>query len=171
MILPLTSGCGQIRAKFHLSMPGFDFASWPPQLSQVQLEELTVHATSYALSHGLLYLPPVLPLPSVPSAAIHAPLSLFPSPLPRRLFEQAKKLQEIYNVLYSRVALDEEFLDRVMGAEHGVGKVDDFTGQLWKGWKALRDEGINQAWMLCSVSSVLFNNTTRVEVTPGNIQI
>jgi len=152
-------------------MPGFDFASWPPQLSQVQLEELTVHATSYALSHGLLYLPPVLPLPSVPSAAIHAPLSLFPSPLPRRLFEQAKKLQEIYNVLYSRVALDEEFLDRVMGAEHGVGKVDDFTGQLWKGWKALRDEGINQAWMLCSVSSVLFNNTTRVEVTPGNIQI
>ncbi|KAF5360497.1 hypothetical protein D9756_004925 [Leucocoprinus leucothites] len=126
-------------------MSVFDFASWPPTLSNVQLEELTVYATSYALSHGLLYLPPELPLPTVPSAAIHAPLALFPSPVPRRLFEKAKKLQRIYNVLYSRVALDEAFLDKVMGAEHGVGKVDDFTGQLWRGWKVLRDEGINQA--------------------------
>jgi glutathione synthase len=46
--------------------------------------------------------------------------------------------------LYSRVALDEEFLDKVMGVEGGVGKVDDFIGQLWGGWKALRDEGIDQ---------------------------
>lgn len=125
-------------------MPGFDYASWPPTLTETQLEELTVYATTYALSHGLLYLPPVRPLPKVPSAAIHAPLALFPSPFPRKLFEQAKKLQGIYNVLYSRIALDEEFLDDVMGAENGVGKVDDFTGQLWRGWKALRDEGIDQ---------------------------
>lgn len=40
--------------------------------------------------------------------------------------------------------MDEDFLDRVMGADHGVGKVDDFIGRLWSGWKRLRDEGLAQ---------------------------
>ncbi|KAF9450553.1 hypothetical protein P691DRAFT_788998 [Macrolepiota fuliginosa MF-IS2] len=120
-------------------------ASMSPSLECAQLEELTVYATTYAISHGLLYLPPVLPLPKVPSAAIHAPLALFPSPIPKGLFERAQRLQRIYNVLYSRVALDDEFLDEVMGVENGVGKVDEFIGQLWRGWKTLRDEGIDQS--------------------------
>lgn len=42
--------------------------------------------------------------------------------------------------------MDEEFLDRVMGADQGVGKVDDFIGQLWNGWKRLRDEGLVQVY-------------------------
>lgn len=45
-------------------------------------------------------------------------------------------------MLYARIAMDVEFLDRVMGAEEGAGKVDEFTGKLWKGWKGLRDEGL-----------------------------
>ena len=40
--------------------------------------------------------------------------------------------------------MDEEFLDKVMGAEQGVGRVDDFIGQLWTGWKQLRDKGLAQ---------------------------
>ena len=48
-------------------------------------------------------------------------------------------MQHIYNVLYAKVASDDEFLDRVMG-EAGVGKVDEFTGQLWRKWKKLRDD-------------------------------
>ncbi|KAF5314847.1 hypothetical protein D9619_007262 [Psilocybe cf. subviscida] len=124
-----------------MSSPPFDFASWPPALTQPQLEALTLYATSYALSHGLLYLPPADRQPVVPSSAIHAPVSLFPSPVPRKLFEQGQRIQRIYNVLYSRIAMDEEFLDEVMGAETGVGKVDDFIGQLWRGWRKLRDDG------------------------------
>ncbi|EMD39596.1 hypothetical protein CERSUDRAFT_63209 [Gelatoporia subvermispora B] len=31
-----------------------------------------------------------------------------------------------------------------MGEERGVGRVDQFTGQLWRRWKKLRDEGITQ---------------------------
>lgn len=45
----------------------------------------------------------------------------------------------MYNVLYARVAMDWAFLDRVMGAEEGVGKVDVFMGDLWKGWRGVRD--------------------------------
>jgi glutathione synthase len=122
----------------------FVFSEWPPVLSAVQLEDLTLQATTYAFSNGLLYLPPTQPQPPAPTTSIHAPLSLFPSPIPRHLFHLAKRLQRTYNILYARIAMDEEFLDSVMGADQGVGRVDDFIGQLWSGWKGLRDEGLVQ---------------------------
>ncbi|KAF5345432.1 hypothetical protein D9758_013639 [Tetrapyrgos nigripes] len=121
----------------------FDFSQWPPNLSNDELQQLQLRATCYALAHGLLYLPPGTQ-PAIPTSAIHAPISLFPAPFPRQLFEQAKRLQSIYNVLYARVALDTQFLDEVMGTETGVGKVDDFVGKLWTGWKDLRNQGLEQ---------------------------
>ncbi|KAF7323690.1 Glutathione synthetase [Mycena kentingensis (nom. inval.)] len=126
----------------------FEFSAWPPTLSDSELSELTLLATTYALSHSLLYLPPAEQQPPIPAAAIHAPLSLFPSPIPRRLFDLAKQLQSTYNLLYARIATDTDFLDRVMGAEQGVGQVDEFVGQLWSGWKRLRDEGLVQPLQL-----------------------
>lgn len=124
-------------------MPAFDFTQWPPQLSEKDRETLQLRAASYALAHGLLYLP-VGVQPPVPTSAIHAPISLFPSPFPKGRFEQAQKLQTIYNVLYSRIAMDTEFLDQVMGTEQGVGQVDEFTGQIWSGWRDLRDKALAQ---------------------------
>ena len=121
----------------------FSFSDWPPAITDYQRKQLTLLATSYALSHGLLYLPVNSNPPPAPTSAIHAPLALFPSPFPRHLFGNAQRLQKIYNVLYARITMDEEFLDEVMG-EQGVGKVDEFTGQLWRSWKGLRDEGIIQ---------------------------
>ncbi|GJJ07834.1 hypothetical protein Clacol_002039 [Clathrus columnatus] len=111
-------------------------SKWPPQLTESQLDSLSLLATTYALAHGLLYLPPGSQSSStIPTSAIHAPITLFPTPIPRRLFEQAQKVQSIYNNLYARVALDDAFLDKVMGAVEGVGRVDDFVGRLWAGWK------------------------------------
>lgn len=117
---------------------------WPPALSPSQLEELHLQATTYALSHGLLYLPPGQQQPPIPSSAIHAPFALFPSPFPRTLFNHAQDLQQIYNVLYARVASDTEFLDQVLSAETAVGRVDEFVGALWKIWKEVRSEGLVQ---------------------------
>lgn len=114
--------------------------NWPPTLSDTQLEALTLLATTYALSHGLTYLPVAKTQPPAPTSVIHAPLALFPSPFPRNLFHHAQRLQRTYNILYARVASDVDFLDRVMGEVEGVGKVDEFTGQLWRRWKKLRDE-------------------------------
>ena len=125
-------------------MASSSLPQWPPEITDEQRSALTLLATTYALSHGLVYLPPADVQPPVPTSAIHAPLALFPSPFPRKQFELAKRLQRKYNVLYARVAMDEEFLDRVMGAEQGVGRVDEFTGQLWRLWKRLRDQGIKQ---------------------------
>ncbi|KAF8827950.1 hypothetical protein HHX47_DHR4000858 [Lentinula edodes] len=123
--------------------PAFDFTQWPPLISDKDRNALQYRATSYALAHGLLYLPIGVQPPKLTSA-IHAPISLFPTPFPRDQFEQAQRLQSIYNILYSRIAMDIEFLDQTMGTEVGVGQVDEFTGQLWSGWRDLRERGLAQ---------------------------
>jgi hypothetical protein len=120
------------------------FASWPPGVTTEQLDKLTLLATTYALSHSILYLPPISPEkgpPPAPESAILAPISLIPTPIPRHLFSKALTLQHAYNTLYARVALDTSFLDQVMGPG-GVADVDDFTSALWTTWKTLRDEGV-----------------------------
>ncbi|KAL4080603.1 hypothetical protein J3A83DRAFT_4422567 [Scleroderma citrinum] len=122
----------------------FSVSEWPPKLTDAQIEALTRHATAYALSHGLTFLPPCITQPSSPPSAVHAPISLIPSPFPRSIFERAQRLQSLYNILYGRVSMDDDFLDKVMGAVEGVGKVDEFMGTLWRGWKKIRDEGIVQ---------------------------
>lgn len=118
--------------------------SWVPDVTTDHLEQLTLLATTYALSHRLLFLPSSShdqhPRPA-PGSAIHVPISLIPTPIPRRMFFQALNLQRAYNTLYARVALDTAFLDQVMGPG-GVSDVDDFTSALWSAWKMLRDEGV-----------------------------
>ncbi|WFD20179.1 glutathione synthase [Malassezia caprae] len=73
---------------------------------------------------------------------IHAPITTVPSPFPRKLFEQAMELMPIFSKLYARVALDEEFLERVMS--DSVVKVDDFQRHLYDIWCNVRRKGISQ---------------------------
>ncbi|SRR5258705_9384517 len=113
------------------------FPDWPPKLSPPQIDALTLEANTFALSKGLLYLPKEFVDP--PTSAIHAPYTLLPIPFPRVLFQEAQELQKLYNILYSRLAMNTALLDNVMGGEVGVGAVDEFTGALWRGWKSLRD--------------------------------
>lgn len=124
------------------------FAGWPPALSPAQQQALALLATTYALAHGLVYLPTTPTIPS--SSVIHAPITILPTPFPRHHFNRAKRLQNTYNVLYARVTRDVPFLDRVMG-EEGVGKVDEFIGTLWSGWKQLREEGLAQVRPACGL--------------------
>ncbi|KAG8771644.1 hypothetical protein FRC12_003487 [Ceratobasidium sp. 428] len=109
---------------------------WPPSLKETQLEELTGLASTWALSHGLVYLPVS---PQERGTAIHAPFTLLPTPFPKLLYEKSQRIQKAYNILYSRIALDTEFLDLVMGDHGGVADVDQFTQNLWKTWKSVRD--------------------------------
>lgn len=112
---------------------------WPPPLTEDELQALIVEATTYALAHGLAYLPHERT--TTPISAIHAPITLLPTPFPKQLFDHAFNLQPLYNVLYSRIASQTGLLDSVLGDESGVGRVDHFTGTLWRGWKDLRDQG------------------------------
>ncbi|CAO1623342.1 unnamed protein product [Sympodiomycopsis kandeliae] len=110
---------------------------WPPHLEAAQVSSLAAQATDYALAHGLIY----RPVGSPPSSthAHHAPISLLPSPFPRSAFETALSLQPILNELYSRVALDDAFLTRVIGGN--VAKVDEFQKQLWEVYQTVKSRG------------------------------
>jgi hypothetical protein len=112
--------------------------------SPEQLAHLTELATTYALSHSLVYLP--IDPPSPPRSAIHAPISLVPTPFPRHLFQKALRIQRLYNLLYARIASDDEFLDEFLG-ENGVSSVDEFTKEQWKGWKEAKKDGANVCYL------------------------
>ena len=73
---------------------------WPPKLTQAQHDHLLVLATTFALSHGFTLLPPGATIP--PTHAFCAPMSLFPTPFPKGLYNCAKDLQPLYNGLYAR---------------------------------------------------------------------
>lgn len=115
--------------------------SWPPTLSSAQLPHLTAQATDYALAHGLVYRPAASSSDNGPLSTHvhHAPISLFPSPFPRAAVQQAVQLQGILNELYARVALDDDFLQRVIGGN--VAKVDEFQHGLWQVYQEVKKLG------------------------------
>lgn len=110
--------------------------NWPPNLTEDQQAHLLSLATTYALGHGFTLLPPSFTTP--PTSAIPAPLSLCPTPFPRDLYQLALDIQPTYNALYVNISQDTEFLDKVMGGV--VSRVDEFQGELWRRWKACRDD-------------------------------
>ncbi|TPX72981.1 glutathione synthase [Spizellomyces sp. 'palustris'] len=116
--------------------------AYPPPLAQDQLDELRDHAVDWALAHGFV----VRPAPSsvgnqtIP-VVTHAPFALFPSPFPRRCYEQALKLQPLFNALVESVAKDDLFLRETL---ESLSKVDDFVGRLYDIYKYVQQEGIAQ---------------------------
>ena len=84
---------------------------YPPTLSLRQLSDLISNIKDYQIARGML-------LKYGPNAhstnAIPVGVSLFPSLFPESLFEEARKLQVVYNKLYARVAEDEEWLFEVL---------------------------------------------------------
>lgn len=112
--------------------------AWPPKLSEEQIYDLTLQASTYAFAHGFTLIPPK---PKESSEAltsvIAAPLSLLPTPFPRSEYVRARNIQKAYNALYARVALDWEFIDRVMSQ---VAEVDEFQKELWERWRGIREE-------------------------------
>jgi Eukaryotic glutathione synthase, ATP binding domain len=122
-------------------------SNWPPPLQDHELKDLTSRGASFALSNALQYLPrgTTSETSANPAQAIHAPFTLFPTPFPRKLFEQARKVQRIYNVLYARVSWDKDFLDKVFNE---IGDPDDFCVILWKRWKTA-EKNIFQVSSMC----------------------
>jgi glutathione synthase len=74
-------------------------------LTGKQVEELAKHAVDYALTNGIL-----LQSRKSPEDAEHAPFMLFPTPIPKKLFDQTKEVQQDFNLLVHKVSLDHEFL-------------------------------------------------------------
>ncbi|KRT82122.1 hypothetical protein AMK59_3369, partial [Oryctes borbonicus] len=70
-----------------------------------------------------------------------APFVLLPSAFPRKEFYKAVELQQILNELMHRVAHNREFLTESL---RETIQVDEFTGNLFKIYETVQDEGITQ---------------------------
>ena len=94
------------------------YSNYPPSLSSEQEAYLVQVVKDWSIQHGLT----VRPSPSIVSEevnpkhvlATNAPVTLFPSPFPRKCFEQAQRLQSVYNELYAAISSDEVWLEEVM---------------------------------------------------------
>ena len=97
-----------------------------PQLSPKQEEDLVINAQQWALSNGLVMYPPNFDL----YQAGVAPITLFPTPIPKSSFEQAIKVQTLYNELYiNLITKRKDWLTDILKS---LAEFDpDFSGKLF----------------------------------------
>ena len=125
------------------------FSSYPPAISEERLDYLSFYVKNWTIQHGLT----VRPSPSLISdeinpnhvLATNAPVTLFPSPFPKKCFEQARTLQPIYNELYASIASNEAWLEAIM---QELIAVDEFLAQLWKIHTSVKAEGYTHEYSL-----------------------
>ncbi|KAH0613168.1 uncharacterized protein H6S33_009548 [Morchella sextelata] len=121
-------------------MPASIFPSYPPSISFEQSSYLLKSFIDWSLFNGLS----VRPLQAENqngALAVHAPVTLFPSPFPRACFEEAKAVQIWFNELYARIAADEEWLLKIVDE---LIEVDDFMARLYKVHLDVKKEGFIQ---------------------------
>ncbi|KAI5957174.1 GSH2 [Candida jiufengensis] len=110
-----------------------------PQLTQDQENELKLNAQQWSLSNGLVMYPP-----NFESFQTNvAPITLFPTPIPRSSFQQAIKVQKLYNELYiNLITKNKSWLIEIL---KDLAKFDpDFTGKLFEIYQKSTTEEILQ---------------------------
>ncbi|KAF2890766.1 hypothetical protein ILUMI_15407, partial [Ignelater luminosus] len=110
----------------------------PIPLPEIQLKEIIEKAKDWALMHGIAMRSKAKFSPDVLQ---FAPFILFPSAFPRREFQKAVEIQPILNELMHHVAHNPEFLKSSLKE---TVQVDEFTGNLFKIYETVLEEGITQ---------------------------
>ncbi|KAG9510505.1 Glutathione synthetase, partial [Fragariocoptes setiger] len=130
---------------------------WPPTLDQITFDLMCRDSRDYALSHGL-----VMRNDSEPNDNIvfQMPITLFPSPFPRRLYDCARAIQPHVNTLMQRIATDLEFMRTSL---EGVMKVDDFTRKIFEINETVEREGRAQPIIGCISRSDYMLHATKCE--------
>ncbi|XP_039599419.1 glutathione synthetase-like, partial [Polypterus senegalus] len=81
-------------------------------VDEAQLEQLAFVAKDSAFLHGLLIR--TKEDPNSPEVLSYAPFTLFPSPVPKSVYEQAKLLQRDFNLLVDKITQDSKFLEQAL---------------------------------------------------------
>jgi hypothetical protein len=97
---------------------------------------------------------------SIGANARGVPVSLMPTPWPRRLYEEAVSLQRDFNELYVRLAVNETMLEQMLAP---LVEQDEFTSVLWKIHQEAKRRGISQ-----KLSLGIFRSDYMVEVGGGS---
>ncbi|KAF9924300.1 hypothetical protein FBU30_005695 [Linnemannia zychae] len=112
-------------------------------LSEGQLSILKDAALDFALSHGLVVRPSSAgnDVATSQGGVINAPIALFPTPFPINAFNEAIKIQPLYNQLVHSISQDDAFLKDIM---ESLSTVDDFVKRLYDLYQTVKKEGIAQ---------------------------
>ncbi|KAF9939807.1 hypothetical protein BGZ67_008915 [Mortierella alpina] len=115
-------------------------------LTDDQLQILKDAALDYALSHGLVVRPPPATkdehnTTALAGGVINAPISLFPTPFPAKAFNDAVRIQPLYNQLVHDISQDDAFLKEIM---ESLSTVDDFVKRLYDLYLLVQKEGLAQ---------------------------
>ncbi|KAJ3217057.1 hypothetical protein HK099_005613 [Clydaea vesicula] len=103
-----------------------------PLLTEKAINHLKFLSEDYALAHGL-----VMRHPTVSSAIIHAPFTLFPSAYPKSCFQNAIDIQKIFNKLIDKLSRDDKLIRNVM---EELSIADDFMKKTYEIYKKVADK-------------------------------
>ncbi|KAI5288755.1 hypothetical protein KEM55_008990, partial [Ascosphaera atra] len=99
-------------------MDDVTYANYPPQLTPEQEKHLTETVQTWATQHGLVVRPAssFVAKETDPRGclATNAPVTLFPSLLPEKCYEDARAVQKPYNELYAAIATNVQWLAGVI---------------------------------------------------------
>ncbi|CAD1812730.1 glutathione synthetase [Candida parapsilosis] len=110
-----------------------------PQLSTDQENDLKLNTEQWALTNGLVMYPPNFDLHQVNVA----PITLFPTPIPKTSFEQAIKVQKLYNELYINLITKRK--DWLIDILQSLAEFDpDFSGKLFDVYQESITDGVLQ---------------------------
>lgn len=121
----------------------------PLPLPDNVLKELAEKTKDWALMHGAAMRSKTN---FSPDSLNFAPFVLLPSAFPRKEFYKAVELQQILNELMHRVSHNRPFLTECLKE---TIQVDEFTGNLFKIYETIQDEGVTQ---VSTVSNCLKKN-------------
>ncbi|KAI3402340.1 GSH2 [Candida oxycetoniae] len=110
-----------------------------PDLSNEQEDALKINLQQWALTNGLVMYPPNFE----PCQVNVAPITLFPTPIPRSCFDSANKVQKLFNELYvSLVSKEKSWLVGILAE---LAQFDpEFTGKLFEIYQKSIADGVLQ---------------------------
>ncbi|MGH0124492.1 UNVERIFIED_CONTAM: hypothetical protein FKN15_077177 [Acipenser sinensis] len=123
--------------------------------NEALLKDLVSVAKDAALLQGVLMR--TKEEPNASEVVSYAPFTMFPSPVPRPLFEQAKQVQRDFNLLVDRISQDTEFLEQAL-ARHILkvaGKSDEGVRILDNNPAKGLADGIAKAWEMYDSKSAV----------------
>lgn len=129
----------------------------PLPIPETELKEVIEKAIDWALMHGI----GLRSKKDYDANSLHfAPFSLLPSPFPRREFVKATSIQVVLNELMHRVAHSREFLNDCLKE---TIQVDEFTGNLFKIYETVQDEGVAQVRIYFNLQKYAYLPTANVK--------
>ncbi|XP_032897692.1 glutathione synthetase-like isoform X1 [Amblyraja radiata] len=131
------------------------------------IQHLALNAKDAALLYGVLMRTKEDPNSS--ETISYAPFTLFPSPVPTRLFNQAFEVQQDFNLLVDKISMDSEFLKNSLAS---TAEADEFTARLFNIYTRVLDEGIAQPITLgVNRSDYMFDKRPKLTATLKQVEI